>query len=434
MRRVVRGIDNYLARGRRARALRIEKILTEKWQESQRTHPADPDVAWNEFVRQWEQEVLDRTESDRRADYPEIEELLALMAAKSPTFKTGLLDFLNNYGDIKYKVFAQFLEGDGKRPGTTGQRFWSLWQARIKLPMRRVWSVEDFSLFITETSDAMFRTMHPEPSMRSPFLSALGEIRLSDPETLKIWRNFSRKFQEKVRNNYFEFMESVTTESFGQPRPEVIRDFYRYGLKNTLYRRLTAYRILLLSRARGTALIEENSGLTIEDVDSVRRGLLYDRLPRGVRNAMVLSGNTEMYNDILLNAELEQLSFETMFFIKPLIAGLFLAGDAFGAVEGYHAVQAQRAEASRLQEIRQHPEQFLPHHPQSDNDMMQSLDDRIRHLIMTKRDLERELAAPGTEPARARVARRILNRASRQLQEAQELREDILRGISGGHH
>lgn len=409
MLRVTRGVNNYLARGRRARALRIEKILGEKWEASQRSNPANADEAWSEYVHQWELEILDRTENGNRADYPELEELLALMAAKSPTFKTGVLDFLNNYGDFKYKAFAQFLESDGSGPGTTGQRFWSLWQARIKLPMRRVWSLDDFSLFITETSNAMFRTMHPEPSMRSSYLKALSEIRLSKPE------------------------------SFGRPRPEVVRDFYRYGLKNTLYRRLTAYSVVLFSRSRGTALIEENSGLTIEDVDLLSHNLLYDRLPRGIRNALVLSRHPEVYNELLLNAELEQLSLETLFFLKPLIMGLLFAFDPVEKILGQGQGQLNSQDifpvttASQRSEALQRAHREINRYSHANRDMMQSLEDHINTALLKKTTLERELSTPTTTAQRARVVRRLLEQATTALQHARETRDEILQGVTEPH-
>ena len=418
----------------RTQAENVEKIIDGKVAEAEKAAvDGNKDRAWSDVVKKWEDDVTDRM-TDKGSDrYPSVDELLALMAAKSPSFKSGLIEFLTNHGNVRFKLLAHFMEtiqtaekGVGEIGGkvTYGKRLWGIWQNSIRLPMRKAWTPDDFALFMTETSGAMFRAMHPEPGWSTTWLKAFGEVRM-DPKTWKVWQNFANRFLLDYRGRYKAFMEGVSEEAYGKPRPDVIRDFYRFGMWDTVYRHLAAFKTML-SKSGGKII--EGKGLTLEELDAMNDGPLYNKLPRSLKNALIVANHPELYNDILFNNEVEQLSLEVMFFVRPVISGLFLYYTMIEPTYGAYETNEDRKKFEK--DVKANPEKYLPQTKHADDDRITNFDAQLNQFKGEKATMEAEMKNnPAMPEADVAMRRRSIAKFDKRINNLEQLRSDLLRTL-----
>jgi hypothetical protein len=377
--KITKAIDALLNRKGRAQARNIERILAER-----RAKAEANGESWDAHVEKWENEILDRMSDGKKGSHPDLDELLAVMAAKSPTFQLQLGELLTQHGAIRFRVLAHFLEDVqtlGKEPWakggkvTEGRRFWELWQRTIRLPARRAWTREELSTFMTEISSVMFKVMNPEPGFRRMWIKSFFDESI-DPAQWKVWRRFSERFLERYRWRYKRMLEGVQAEAEGQPRPEVIRDFYRWGIRDAIWRRLAK-----------------------------------------------LSGAKEQ-------AEIERLSFELMYFVRPVISGFFLYEGIVLPVQGY--LDFKRQSEKMADDVRDHPEKYLGDYEKADDDRLKNFEEQIAYLTQEKRDLEAELAGGGLSSDERAMRQRTLNAVNRRISKIQELKVEVMRGITPG--
>lgn len=391
-------IESQLHKKGRAQSVEVEKILDNKiaqWKKS----GSESEASWLKFVEEWEHEVTPRT---GRGTYPRVEELLALWSAKSPTFHSGLKEFLTDHGAVRFKVLAHFMEeipGQVGKKVTYGRRFWELWRTRIRLPMRETWTPDDFSLFMVETSNAMFRAMNPQPGFARAWLASFKQVRL-DPETWKVWKPFAETFLKDYRERHAAFLKGVTLETYGKPRPEVLRDFYRFGMWDAVYRRIAATKV----------------GLKPEVIEALTKdNPLYDKLPRAVKNTMIFSKYPELYQELRYTAEVEQLAFEVMWFMRPVVSGLTL----YSVNMLNNELQKMQAEKG-AQDEPPLPKSYKP--TKADEDAVKSFEIAIEQETIEKRALERELSEKGSALSEGEIALRNnqIDRLNRNIKRNQE--------------
>jgi hypothetical protein len=385
--------------------MKIQEILAEKWKQAQddakaKGSDADPKSVWDDFVKKWENEAGDKA-LDGKA--PSLEELLAIMAAKSPTFEMSLMEYLWNHGDVRYKILASFEEGEivgetAAKVGTRGKRFWNLWQSKIKLTVNRVWSGEEFAMFLTETSNAMFRAMNPEPRWYTTWASAFG--RVFTKGELKMWKSFADKFMSEYRVRYKTYLETVSMDAFGEPRPEVVRSFYRFGMVDTIMRRLAVIKALFTGKVGSMKLgelIEWKMGLSPEELDKLFDGPVSKYLPRAVKDALMAAKNPEIYREILYNAEVERLSLEIMWFTRPIISALFLYYTVLDDAWGAYSYYKKKKEIEN--EIKKDPEKYIAPYKKADNARLSNLKDQLQDLETDKKEIEKEISTnPSMSP------------------------------------
>ncbi len=427
VRKLQEAIKNRMLKKGRAQSELVQKILDDKLAEAQKGG-GNVDAAWADVVKKWEQEVTDRMTDEGSKNYPDINELLALMAAKSPTFKAGLVEFLTNHGAVRFKLLAHFMEkvqtlekGVGEVGGkvTYGKRLWGIWQNSIRLPMRKTWTPEDFALFMTETSSAMFRALHPEPGWSTTWLKAFGDVRF-DPKTWKVWEGFANRFLLDYRARYKGFMEGVSEEAYGKPRPEVIRDFYRFGMWDTIYRHLAAFKTMV-SKSGGKII--EGKGVSLEELDALNDGPLYNKLPRSLKNALIIAKHPELYNDIMFNTEVEQLSLETMFFVRPVISGLVMYYMFIEPAYGSYETNEERKKFEA--DVRANPDKYLPNTKHADDDRLSNFEAQINQMTGEKATMEKEIAAnPAMAEGDLAMRRKAIAKFEKKLSNMREMQAD----------
>ncbi|MBI3542025.1 MAG: hypothetical protein HY075_01940 [Deltaproteobacteria bacterium] len=437
IRRVQDAIKRFMTKDGRAQAKKVAEIRDQKFNEwlAEPKGEGAKHPTWSQFVEDWEKEVTDRMTDEGSKNYPKVEELLALMSERSPTFARALGEFLENKGSVRFKVLAHFMEkiqtlekGPGEIGGkvTWGSRFWELWRTKIRLPARKAWTADDFSLFMTEMSNAVFRSMNPEPGFRMTWLKAFGEVRL-DPKTWKVWEGFANRFLELYRNRYKSFMEGVTLEAYGKVRPEVIRDFYRFGMWNAVMRRLAVFKVALSKEAGGKAIIE-GTGLKPEEIDALMNDSpLYSNLPRAVKNALIIKNNPELYRNLLYSAEVDQLSLEVMFFIRPVISGLFLY---YTMIEpGYGAYEWNEERKKFEADVKKNPDKYKPNTKLADDDRTKNFKDQLNQLTIEKKQLESELAKnPPLSDGELALRRKALAKIEKRMNGINELMANAQKG------
>ncbi|MBI3558314.1 MAG: hypothetical protein HY074_18765 [Deltaproteobacteria bacterium] len=361
-----RAISETLNRRGRAQAEEVRRILDEKAGEN---------------VADWEADVIQRMKS-RRA-YPTLEELLAVMAARSPSFRQGLLEFQQAQGLMRWRVLTHFLEYvPGVNPKVTyGRRFWRLWQKRIHVPRKGYMSAADFAHFTVELSNAMFRTAHREPNFALTWLRAFGQVR-AEPATWNVLRAFAEKFQDGYRARHRARVEGVALEAFGKPRPEVLYEFYRWGIGDTAYRRLSA-------------VIRER-----------RLGAAFDK-------------------DAIYQAEAEKLALELAFVVRPVVSGLFLYWTAADAYEGY---EIKKRQDELEDDIRNHPRKYLGDYSRIDADQLQNLTEQLDYLAIVRAELKADLGK-NPSPIEAANLKASLARIDAKFGRIERLKAALSRGI-----
>lgn len=434
IRKIQQAAHDRLHKSGRAQAAKVQKILAEEWERAQQGKPKDPEAAWAEHVKKWEEETLDRMTNKDKFGYPTVEELLALMAAKSPTFGSKMLTFLVDKGTIRFKVLAHLTERihEGKVSGdkmTYGDRLMNNWQKSIKLPARKTWTSDQFALFMTEISQTMFRAMHAEPGFRATWIKAFGSA-IFTQKTWRIWKVFAEKFTEDYRAKYKSFMEGVTLESFGEPRPDVMRDFYRFGPWDTIYRRLAAIKVMV--SGKDAKKVIEEYGLSQEEADAIHKGPIYDRLPRNLKNAIVIAKNPELYKDVIFNAEVEQLSLELMYFTRPVISGLMLY---YTLIEPAYSAYEQEQKRKQFEEdIKKNPDKYIYTPKKAEDDRIKNYDDQINQLTIERRALQKELADnPSLPESEVALRQKAIDKIGRKINNLTELKRDLEKGFTDVH-
>jgi hypothetical protein len=202
-------------------------------------------------------------------------------------------------------------------------------------------------------------------------------------------RVLAERIQVDYRGRYKSFMEGVALEAYGNPRPEVIRDFYRWGLLDTAFRRLAA-------------IVKERKLSAAFDKDAVFR------------------------------AEVEKLSLEIQWFTRPVISGLLLY---YTLIEPAYAIyEEDRMREKWENDVKQQPEKYLPKTEKADDDRIRNFDEQIDDLTIQKRQYENELNQhPPLPEAEAKRVRRALDKTNRRISELQELKLDLQRGLTDVH-
>jgi hypothetical protein len=319
-----------------SRALAIQEILTKKWNEAK-----ERQVAWEDFLKTWEADFRRRAGNKN--------ELLALMAAKSPTFELQLMDFL--------------------------------WKKKGGIKVRAPKPSEDLSWMIAKVAAQMFRKANPEPGWRRAWLKSFAQTILDRDKLRNMPANFAALIQDKYREPYKKLLTSVTTESYGVPRPDVVRDFYTFGLTDAIYRRLAAVRFLA-------------------------------------------SKGPKEYGDLLYDAEVERLSLEIQWFARPIIGKLIAYYTLWAPA--YEAYQDHKEVKKVEEDVKKNPEKYLGY-KKADDDRLQSLNEQLDDLHAEKRELENALAQ---NPPDATEKRRHLEKVDRKITKIDNMLKELEKGFA----
>lgn len=376
------------------------------------------EVTANEAVgKELEAEMVAAMKS--KATYPTIEEMLAVMAFRSPTFRNEIFLFLENHTSVRWqyrwKIAAHFAESvstgrqriskwwanhkldeyftllqDPDLPSdvrakyeekleyyfeqahnkeaevglgiTYGRRFFELWQTRMRLPTRKMWTSEDFHSMMMEFSDVLFSVNHPE-SFRKTWIGAFASSPW-DASGWEVMRRFADNVMGDYRARYKSYLEGAAYDTYGKPRPEVLAEFYQFGFADTVTRRLVA-------------VVRERHKIWSEIQAQPTK---WGKLKTGLAKALD--------EDIVFQKEVEQLTLETMYVMKPLIEGLFLylATDYV-----YTEVSERKRGRDYMKHLQEHPEELIPQNNKTTNTMLRGMEDEIYQKTITLRKIEKEL-------------------------------------------
>ncbi len=313
----------------RAQLEEIERIIQQK-----KSHAQKQGMPWDDFVETtWKEDLFNRMQL--RETYPLVSELLAWASSRSVTFEEGLHDFLQSHGSIRYKTAGHFLSQWRTHIKVTSnlRNFKRLY---IRLPMKTPLTVEEFTTGMLEIWETVFRSLNPESSFSDAWVSSMKGAFSKKP----ILKGFVQKFHENYRQYYVKMLEGVKKDFFGPEdlqaanptqysvRVDVISEFYKRGIVPTLVRRLAAL-------AKGEK-------------------------PFGPEN--LHPTNSTRYN-VLYQTEVEKLSIELLFFIRPVFSGLLFAGLTYGVVESilkpaYGWYEANEAMKEFQKDLKQNPKKY----------------------------------------------------------------------------
>jgi len=369
-------------------------------------------------IDEWLEDLIVRMHSNKT--YPSLEEMLAFQASKSPTFKSGLIDFLQNHGSLRYKYLAYFREpvlldatvgkvgealtiGDkiNNKGGAvkTGFRFkpgfetrpWEFWDTRLRVPKRRPFTQNEFATFMMEISNAMFRAANQEYEFSNLggqlrfanlWIRSWGDVRLT-PENWNVMKHFAERLQREYSEEYKNFLKGVAHESYETVPPDAayLREFYYKGIWQASLDRLNA--IIVKRSLKGA----------------------FDQ-------------------DAIFSAEVQKLTHAVRFVSRPIYQALslYLTVETVREVDTY---LKEREALRKFQEKANDPAAYDPTSQEQKDDAIEELNEQLMNLTKTRAALERDIAK-STSAAQKSQLQSELNRVKQKIENIQKMQLDLL--------
>lgn len=435
---------------RRAKELAKEKKISE-------------DAAFDELAKQLEVETVEAMKSKKT--YPDIETMLSVMAFKSPTFRHELFLFLENHTSVKWqyrwklmahfaesahpdnltkkvkqwwvarkldeyntllqdpdlapdlrasyeKKFLEYFEKEKKIEDaagfevTKGRKFYYFWVEQMQMPARKPQSIDAFHSMLAQFSDVLFAVNHPQPYWAT--WSAAFTRAPWDASVREVMRRFADQMAKDHRARYKSFLEGVSVETYGKPRPEVLHDLYQFGLLDTMTRRIVA---IVKERHAIWGEIEKKPGT-------------FNKLKTGLNKALD--------DDIVLKREIEQLTLEAMYVMKPIITAMF-AYAAYQLLDA-HVLddEKEKAHEEDLKFKQQNPDLVVPslQNKKATSDMLKGLEDQIDGFTASLREHEENLKSGKLEPEEEARIKDEIQHLERKIQLVTKMKEQKLRTMN----
>lgn len=228
------------AKGKSANLEEVSKVREEKRKQ------AESNPNWME---EWEADLTERTKTEKT--YPSLEERLAYLLEKSPSFQeSNLMALIGKRGKLQDRVGAFFWERHprldwtvnfvfsnvamiatlGLKDNFTRPRFMGL---RIKIPKRgpavKEWNIDHFQKYMTELSSVIFQAVHPEPTIPGVWARAMKDTALKyKGNPLKVYKAIADRAFE-YRSKHRSFLETVQNEVVGKLDEVALKDFLDIG-------------------------------------------------------------------------------------------------------------------------------------------------------------------------------------------------------------
>lgn len=450
---------------RTAQSAKVKELLAsyrKRAKELAKEKKISEDAAFDEVAKKLEEETVEAMKNKKT--YPDVETLLSVMAFKSPTFRHELFLFLENHTSVKWQYrwktlahfaeaahpdnltkkvkqwwvarkldeyytllqdpdltsnarakyerkFVEYLEKSKDVEAiqgfevTRGRKFYYLWVRQMQLPARKPQSIADFHQMLAQFSDVMFAVNHPQPYWRT--WSAAFTRAPWDASVKEVMSRFADQMANDFRARYKSFLEGVSVETYGKPRPEVLHDLYQFGLLDTMTRRIVA---IVKERHAIWSEIEKNPGAF-----------------RKLKAAL----NKALDDDIVLKREIEQLTLEAMYVMRPIITSMF-AYAAYEALDTFVFDDDKKAHEEDLKFKQQNPEVIVPslQNKKATNNMIQGLEDEIEGKTATLRQLEEELKSGKLVPEEELRIKDEIQKLERRIQMVTKVKEAKLRSMN----
>lgn len=316
--------DSRLQRETFQRFMDSDFANAQEW--AKRTTPggkADPEQAWADYAREiLEPQIIEEMRAAGRVKgikYPSLERRLAMMASQSRAFRGGVMEFLNNgnFTDILLSRFRQRIANTLPQPlakkfqskvGTWGGYISErLINNRVSLPYRTPASHAEMMAFMEEISAAIGHAMNPNPHFTTAWMFAWSKgvrnLLSMDAPPQDAFGVFVDTYTTFNRAHFIELVNDVSIEAFGKPRPEVITQFARWGIYDTVIRRLIAAAIGLKEGFSESELVDGYGGYRKKFLHITKKML--DK-------------------NIAFRQEVQQLALELAFVTRPVLRVAYL--------------------------------------------------------------------------------------------------------------
>ena len=333
---------------------------------------------WDEELQRCGEDLTER--SWNKKTYPAVEEMLAYMAARSPTFYGGLTELLQNHSRFVYRTrwagFSKLLDLAGGISNTTffaveGLRKLTSFFNRIAISKGQILTAEEFTSFANDVSRLVMESNRPK-GLAGLYGKAFLEV-VYHPSELKIWRTFSELLME--RRKHFESFLSRTSLDFAGDFSGKVDPHFEAALKQL------------------------PEGYLPKNYVKPRDAVLFQMYRFGIMDTVInrIAG-VKKNGKNAVRVESEMLVGEVLFFVRPVMSPIFLYLTYVGVntaldMQSESLQQKDNLEKGSSKKVQTNPDNNIEGTKHIDVEALRGYEQSIRELTLKRFDIETRLQA-----------------------------------------